>query len=160
MAARDRFFYANGAVSSSTWHDTITDFTAGTDKLDLSNGVSAIFTAGGTVNAASLDGDLAGLNAMHAGGATVITVTSGDLAGHTFLMVDGDGNALYNAGQRLSVRHHRLHRNDHDGRLHLADLAPLSMPFAVSMAARKATGSAIGGSTMASTPVPSTRNVP
>lgn len=94
----DTFVYASGAASSSTWHDTITDFDADSDVFDLGNGVSAIYTASGTVDAADIDSDLAGFDAMHIGGATVVTVTGGDLNGHTLLMVDGDGNALYNAG--------------------------------------------------------------
>ena len=35
---------------------------------------------------------------MHVGGATELTVTGGTLAGHIFLVVDGDGNATYDAG--------------------------------------------------------------
>jgi hypothetical protein len=35
---------------------------------------------------------------MHVGGATEITVTGGTLDGHIFLIVDGDGNATYDAG--------------------------------------------------------------
>ncbi|HWA92602.1 MAG TPA: hypothetical protein VG889_21400 [Rhizomicrobium sp.] len=94
----DTFRYASGSASSSTWHDTITDYDADSDVFHLGNAVSAVYAASGAVSAASIDSDLAGLGAMHAGGATVITVTGGDLNGHTLLMVDGDGNATYDAG--------------------------------------------------------------
>jgi hypothetical protein len=94
----DTFVYASGAASSSTWHDTVTDFAAGDDVFYLGNTVSNVFAAAGAVSAASIDSDLAALNAMNIGGATVVTVTGGDLNGHTLLMVDGDGNATYDAG--------------------------------------------------------------
>ncbi|MBV9992843.1 MAG: calcium-binding protein [Alphaproteobacteria bacterium] len=94
----DTFRYASGAMSSSIWHDTITDYTAGTDVFYLGNSVTGVFAASGAVSAASFDGDVAALAAMHVAGATVITVTGGDLNGHTLLMIDGDGNATYDAG--------------------------------------------------------------
>jgi hypothetical protein len=36
---------------------------------------------------------------IQASGAAVLTVTGGTLAGHTFLVVDGNGDDVYTAGQ-------------------------------------------------------------
>lgn len=95
----DTFYYAGGAESSSTWHDTITDLAAGTDFFEIDgSSILAVYAVSGSVSAASFDSDLAALAAMHFRGATVIAVTGGDLAGHTLLMADADGNATYDAG--------------------------------------------------------------
>jgi hypothetical protein len=80
-------------------YDSVTEFAAGTDRFDFTTTVTGVYAASGALDSgANFDSELAGLDAMHAGGATVITVTEGTLAGHTFLMVDGDGNAVYDAG--------------------------------------------------------------
>jgi len=95
----DTFFYTAAIQSTSTIHDTITDFAAGTDKFDLATTVTQVYSASGTLDSgANFDSELAALNVMHVGGATEITVTGGTLAGHIILIVDGDGNAQYNAG--------------------------------------------------------------
>jgi Ca2+-binding RTX toxin-like protein len=95
----DVFFYGPAIQSTSTLHDTITGFAAGTDKIDLIVGVAQVYSASGSLDSgANFDSQLAALNAMHIGGATEITVTGGTLNGHIILIVDGDGNAQYNAG--------------------------------------------------------------
>ncbi|HWA91745.1 MAG TPA: calcium-binding protein [Rhizomicrobium sp.] len=95
----DTFFYTSALQSTGTAHDTIAGFAAGTDKLDLTTVVNQVYGASGSLDSgANFDSQLAALNAMHIGGATEITVTGGTLAGHIILIVDGDGNAQYNAG--------------------------------------------------------------
>src|SRR5262249_2365945 len=84
---------------SGTTHDTITDFAAGTDKFDLASTVTGVFAVSGSVDTASFNSDLAGLGAIQFEGATVVTVTGGDLSGHTLLVVDGNREDVYTAGQ-------------------------------------------------------------
>lgn len=96
----DTFAYTGAAQSTGTTYDTITDFAAGTDKFDLTATVTQVYSASGALDrGTSFNSELAGLGIMHVGGATELTVTGGTLAGHVFLVVDGDGNAQYNAGQ-------------------------------------------------------------
>jgi len=94
----DIFRFTAANQSSSTTYDTITDFAAGTDAFDLTSTVLHIAAVSGTVNTANFDANLQALGASHLQTATVLTVTGGDLNGHVFLVVDGDGNAQYNAG--------------------------------------------------------------
>jgi Ca2+-binding RTX toxin-like protein len=98
-SSADIFTYTSAAQSTSTTYDTITNFAAGMDRFDLAATVTQVYSASGALDSgASFDSQLAGLNAMHVGGATEITVTGGTLDGHIFLIVDGDGNATYDAG--------------------------------------------------------------
>ena len=96
----DTFLYTGAAQSSSTTYDTITDFAAGTDHIDLTTAITGVFAVSGSLDSgANFDSELAGLGVIQAGGATVLTVTGGTLAGHTFLVVDGNGDDVYTAGQ-------------------------------------------------------------
>ena len=94
----DTFFYGLPITSSSTAHDTITDFAAGTDKIDLQAIVTGIFSVSGSINSANFDSDLAALHPIQAQGATIVTVTGGDLNGHTLLVIDGNGDDIYTPG--------------------------------------------------------------
>jgi Ca2+-binding RTX toxin-like protein len=95
----DTFTYISVSESTSTTYDTITDFASGSDTFALPVSVSQVFTASGSLDSgASFDSELAGLDIVHIHGATVLTVTGGTLNGHIFLVVDGDGNATYDAG--------------------------------------------------------------
>ncbi|MBV9989990.1 MAG: hypothetical protein JOZ72_01740 [Alphaproteobacteria bacterium] len=95
----DVFAYTAAAQSTGTTYDTVTDFAAGTDTFDFTTTVTQVYSASGSLDSgSSFDNELFGLNIMHANGATELTVTGGTLAGHVFLVVDGDGNATYNAG--------------------------------------------------------------
>jgi hypothetical protein len=95
----DVFAYTSAVQSTSTHYDTVTDFAAGTDKFDFTTAVTQVFSAAGALDSgANFDSELAALNIMHIGGATELTVNGGTLNGHTFLIVDGDGNAQYNSG--------------------------------------------------------------
>jgi len=96
----DTFLYTSAAQSSSTTYDTITDFAAGTDHLDLTTAITTVFAVSGSLDSgANFDSELAGLGVIQASGAAVLTVTGGTLAGHTFLVVDGNGDDVYTAGQ-------------------------------------------------------------
>jgi Ca2+-binding RTX toxin-like protein len=96
----DTFLYTGAVQSTSTTYDTITDFAAGTDHFDLPVGVSGIFTASGSLDSgANFDSELAAIpGIIQPGGATILTVTGGTLSGHTFLVVDGNGDDIYSAG--------------------------------------------------------------
>lgn len=98
-AGEDVFAYSAVGQSASTHYDTIADFAAGTDQIDVATTVTSIFTVSGTVNSATFDTDLHNLGAVEYQGATVLTVTGGDLTGHTFLVIDGDGDDVYTGGQ-------------------------------------------------------------
>ncbi|HXL98860.1 MAG TPA: calcium-binding protein, partial [Rhizomicrobium sp.] len=101
----DTFVY--GAVSDSTGlnHDTINGFDALSDTFHIiGDTVSAVdaTVASGRLGSAHFDADLvsaigAGQLAPH--DAVLFTPTAGGLAGHTFLIVDANGVAGYQAGQ-------------------------------------------------------------
>jgi len=92
------FVYSSGAQSNSNAVDHITDFHAGADKFDFSFTVSAIATVFGSVNnlGASLAAAIGDNLADH--GAVEVHVNGGTFAGDTFLVVDANGNAAYDAG--------------------------------------------------------------
>jgi hypothetical protein len=94
----DTFVYTAPAQSTGVDFDTITDFAAGTDKIDVPTTIAGIGAVSGSVSSASFDGDLDGLGAAQSGLATVVTVTGGDFAGQTLLVVDGDGDNSYVSG--------------------------------------------------------------
>ncbi len=90
--------------STSTTYDTITGFTVGTDTIDLNFAVSAVDAAivAGALSTASFDSDLAAaVGALGSNHAVAFTADTGDLAGQTFLVVDANGTAGYQAGQDL-----------------------------------------------------------
>ena len=103
------FDYANVGESVSTGHDTIIGFNALTDKFEIDFGrpsaVDATVTSG-TLSSAHFDADLTtaiGANQLHAGDAVLFTPTTGNLVGHVFLIVDGNGTAGYQARADLVV---------------------------------------------------------
>ncbi len=118
-AGADTFLYTAVSQSTGVNYDTITGFAAGTDHFDVTTAVTGIFTVSGSIDSAHFDSDLAALHPIQFQGATIVTVTGGDLSGETFLVVDGNGDDTYTARGRLRVRHQRLHGNDHDGRFHI-----------------------------------------
>jgi serralysin len=102
----DVFQYASAAQSTSTTHDTIKDFDASVDKIDLwftLSGVSTAITTG-TLDSSHFDSDLttvlASLAIHHA---VLFTPNAGSLAGHTFLVVDANGTTGYQAGADLVI---------------------------------------------------------
>jgi Ca2+-binding RTX toxin-like protein len=99
----DTFAYAAVSNSTSVNFDVIHDFAAGTDQFDLPAGVGGIDATivSGALTTVSFDSDLgtavgaAQLAAQHA---VLFTPSSGDYPGHTFLVVDANGTAGYQAG--------------------------------------------------------------
>ena len=104
----DVFVFDAVADSSGTGYDTITDFDAKVDHLDLWTGVTGLAPTApsGALNAASLTSDLATIfdsNHLGAHQAALFTPTAGTLAGQTFLVVDVNGVAGYQAGGDLLI---------------------------------------------------------
>jgi Ca2+-binding RTX toxin-like protein len=113
-AGTDSFVY--NAVSDSTGaaHDTIRGFDASIDTFRLTGiTVSAIDAAvtggkldGGQVNPANFDHELAKVikaTQLHTHDAVLFTPDTGTQHGHTFLIVDANGTAGYQAGQDLVI---------------------------------------------------------
>ncbi|HXM00436.1 MAG TPA: bluetail domain-containing putative surface protein, partial [Rhizomicrobium sp.] len=100
----DKFVYGAVSDSTSTKYDTVHGFDATTCKFDLTvsvTGIDAAVTAG-SLSATSFNTDLAAaINSAHlaAGHAVLFTASAGSLSGDTFLIVDANGTAGYQAGQ-------------------------------------------------------------
>jgi len=107
----DSFVYSFVSDSTSTTHDTIVGFDALTDNFVLQGNllhvgaVDAAVTAG-KLTSGNFDANLAtaiGVNQLHPTDAVLFTPSTGNLAGHTFLIVDENGVAGYQAGQDLVI---------------------------------------------------------
>lgn len=101
-AGADIFIYGNVDESVGSAYDTLVQVSFNADKLDLNVSVTGINTAvtTGTLSAGSFNTDLAGdLGAakLGVGHAVLFTADAGGLSGHTFLVVDGNGMAGYQA---------------------------------------------------------------
>jgi FG-GAP repeat/RTX calcium-binding nonapeptide repeat (4 copies) len=105
----DQFVYTEASNSSSLSHDTIARANFAADKFDTPSAVTGI-DAGidvGTLSKVSFDGDLASaVDAGHlaANHAVLFTPNTGGLAGRTFLIVDVNGVAGYQAGDDLVIQ--------------------------------------------------------
>ncbi|HEX3674501.1 MAG TPA: M10 family metallopeptidase C-terminal domain-containing protein [Rhizomicrobium sp.] len=101
----DTFVYANVGQSSSTTFDTIQHFNGAADKLDLWFAVTSVTdVTTGSLSAATFNHDLAAVgHSLAAHGAMLFTADSGTDAGQTFLIVDTNGIAGYQAGQELVI---------------------------------------------------------
>jgi hypothetical protein len=99
----DVFHYARVSESTGSGYDSLSGFDFGSDKIDLPGSVTAMDAAigQGALSTASFDSDLSAAlsGKLGAGHAAFFTADSGDLAGQTFLVVDGNGQAGYQAGQ-------------------------------------------------------------
>lgn len=100
----DRFVFHAAAESTGAAFDTITGFDATADAFDLPYGVAGInaAVAGGALSSATFDSDLAaavGSGQLGVHHALLFTPNSGDFAGDTFLIVDSNKVAGYQAGQ-------------------------------------------------------------
>jgi len=111
-AAADIFVYSSAAQSTSTHYDTINGFKFGADSFDIPGGVGVITgintkVTSGALSTATFDANLASalsssrLGAHHA---VMFTPNGGTLSGATFLVVDLNGVAGYQAGADLVVR--------------------------------------------------------
>ena len=104
----DIFVFTMVADSTSMTYDTITDFDAATNKLDLwftPSGVAAALNTG-TLDSFAFDTDLAKYvkaSILPAHDAVLFTPNAGDLKGQTFLIVDVNGTAGYQAGADLVI---------------------------------------------------------
>jgi hypothetical protein len=98
----DRYVYHRASESSGAGHDVLLDLNPAEDRIDLPVTVSGFDAAvrAGSLSNASFDGDLAAaLAGLGAGRAVLFAPTAGDLAGNVFLVVDGNGQAGYQAGE-------------------------------------------------------------
>ena len=106
-AGADVFVYDAVVQSSGTAYDRIADFLSGTDKIDLVGtvtGIGATIT-GGALSAGSLNANLqAAFAGLGIGQAQLFKPNSGDLAGTTFLAVDANGIAGYQAGEDYLIQ--------------------------------------------------------
>lgn len=103
----DVFAYLSAAESRSLQHDTLNDFTFGTDAIDLpGEGWSAVRLLSGALSVTTFDADLrqavGGL--LSARGSVLFTADVGDLRGATFLIADGNGVAGYQATEDFIIR--------------------------------------------------------
>ena len=99
-AGADTFYYDAVVQSTSLGYDKIVGFDESADLIDLPFAVTGFAApVSGNLSTASFDSDLAaafaGLASHQAG---MFTATGGTLAGHSFLVIDADGNAGYQAG--------------------------------------------------------------
>jgi Ca2+-binding RTX toxin-like protein len=105
------FVYGAATDSTRTTHDTIVDFNALNDTIELTNtltlpGAINPSVTSGTLATAHFDADLAaavGGSQLLAHDAVLFTPSAGNLAGHTFLIIDENGTAGYQAGADLVV---------------------------------------------------------
>ena len=104
----DTFVYRSVNDSTSTAYDTITGFNASHDKFEFTGPVRGINSeiTSGHLSASSFDSHLAkviGASQLGAHHAVLFTPTSGTLSGDTFLIVDANGHAGYQAGHDLVI---------------------------------------------------------
>ncbi|HEY1612096.1 MAG TPA: pre-peptidase C-terminal domain-containing protein [Rhizomicrobium sp.] len=100
---RNTFIYQSAAESTGVSFDTIRDFDTLSDRIDLSVSVIGINSTvtSGALNRSGFDSELSsviGAAQLAAGHAVLYTPSSGSLSGHTFLIVDANGAAGYQAG--------------------------------------------------------------
>ncbi len=112
-AGGDMFVYGAVGESTGTKYDTITGFDADSDQFDLNVAVKAVNAAvsSGMLRPGShFNADLAaaiGTAALKAHDAVLFTAGAGTLKGHTFLIVDANGTAGYQANSDyvIELRH-------------------------------------------------------
>lgn len=102
-AGADTFVYDAVSQSTSTGYDRVVGFVSGQDRFDFDVTVTGVDASvgTGTLSTASFDTNLAnavGAGQLAANHALLFTADAGDLAGQTFLVVDANGVAGYQAG--------------------------------------------------------------
>ena len=108
----DTFTYSSATQSTSTHYDTITGFKFGVDHFDTPGVAGTIIgintkVASGALSTSTFDANLStAMSGGHLGAhhAVLFTPTSGTLSGATFLVVDLNGVAGYQAGADLVIR--------------------------------------------------------
>lgn len=101
-AGADTFLYNGVSESTGATFDRIVGFVSGQDRFDVTSTITSIgATVGaGSLSTASFNTDLAaviGAGQLAVGQAVLFSATGGTFAGSTFLIVDGDGVAGYQA---------------------------------------------------------------
>lgn len=101
-AGFNAFYYESVAESTGSSYDRIDGFVSGTDRIDLQKSVNAIdpTVVGGALNSASFNADLAAAitaDQLHFRNAVLFKPDSGTLAGTTFLIIETNGVAGYQA---------------------------------------------------------------
>jgi Ca2+-binding RTX toxin-like protein len=107
----DTFAYATAGDSTGPTFDTITGFNTSSDMIELTgslSGVTVVDTAvtTGPLGPTNFNSVLAhdiGASHLQAGGAVLFTPSSGGYSGDTFLIIDENGVAGYQAGQDLVI---------------------------------------------------------
>jgi len=107
----NNFQYYAVSDSTSTAHDTIIGFNALVDTFSTyaETGTPAAIDAAvtrGALSSAHFDTDLThaiGASQLHANDAVLFTPTTGNLAGYSFLVIDENGTAGYQAGADLVI---------------------------------------------------------
>ncbi|MGH6872683.1 MAG: beta strand repeat-containing protein [Rhizomicrobium sp.] len=104
-AGADTFAYGGASASTGLSHDIITAFNGAQDFFDLATavtGIDAAVTHGQLRGTTHFDPDLAaavGAGQLAANHALLFTPDAGNFAGHTYLIIDANGVAGYQAGQ-------------------------------------------------------------
>ncbi|HEY1630264.1 MAG TPA: VCBS domain-containing protein [Rhizomicrobium sp.] len=108
-AGSDTFNYASPTESTSTNFDTITDMDFSTDHIHLAgyfvNAIDAVVTTG-TAGPSNFDFHMetsVGAGQLAAHDAVLFTADHGGYAGHTYLVIDLNGAAGYQAGADLVI---------------------------------------------------------
>ncbi|HXL98869.1 MAG TPA: bluetail domain-containing putative surface protein, partial [Rhizomicrobium sp.] len=104
----DTFRYDDGIALSAATHDIINAFDFANDIVEFAADVTGIAAAldVGSVNKATIDSDLTNILTaarLPAHDALLYTAKTGNLAGHVFLIVDGNGVAGYQTGSDLVI---------------------------------------------------------
>lgn len=105
----DVFVYDGVSQSTGTGYDRIAGFLSGIDKIDLDFNVTGVAaTVGlGALSTASFDSNLAaaiGADQLAANHAVLFQADAGDLVGQTFLVIDANGVAGYQAGEDYVIQ--------------------------------------------------------
>jgi len=110
-ALSDTFSYTTAAQSTSTHYDTITGFNFSSDIFDTPGAAGTITgintkVASGALSTSTFDANLTTAMSGHltAHHAVLFTPTGGTLSGQTFLVVDLNGTAGYQANADLVIR--------------------------------------------------------
>lgn len=114
FAGAERLFYLAAAESTGVGFDTIIGFDFADDKIDVTgiamDGVAPTFQGdvikGGSLSRDTFNQDLGAAvdNDLSAGEAVIFVADAGDFAGQTFLVIDFNGQAGYQAGGDLVMR--------------------------------------------------------
>jgi Ca2+-binding RTX toxin-like protein len=110
-ALSDTFTYSSAAQSTSTHYDTINDFNFAKDVFNTPGGAGTITgintkVTSGSLSTATFDANLTSAMSGHLGAhhAILFTPNGGTLHGQTFLVVDLNGVAGYQANADLVIR--------------------------------------------------------